>query len=106
MNQKVHEPASIPCMVLTFTEQELSLVKEVLESSGYDDDLKTWILDTMVGDGDGDESDPQYIGAADRVIHNVSEFVNENPDAIRAVGKLAGGLVSNFLNKATKKGPQ
>lgn len=90
---------AIPCMVLTFTEKELALVKITLEAEGYGENLKQWILDTMA---DGDDEEPsKYEGAADRVINNVSEFVRDNPTTIQAVGTLAGSL----LNRVIKKGP-
>jgi hypothetical protein len=88
-------------MVLTFTEKELAFVKLVLEAEGYDDNLKGWILDTMQGENE-DEEESRYAGAADRVINNVSEFVKDNPDTIRA----AGNLVGNLLKRTMRKGPQ
>jgi hypothetical protein len=86
-------------MVLTFTHDELALVKEVLETEGYEEDLKQWILDNMLTDEEGEPS--RYAGAADRVIENVSQFVQENPNTIRAAGALANGI----LKRVIKKGP-
>lgn len=99
MNRQVNDPDAVPCMVLAFSPEEMEIVKQVLEEDGYEDDLKQWILDNMMGDEDREE---RYKGAADRVIKNVSEFVNENPDTIRAASMLAG----NLLKRAIKKGPR
>lgn len=88
---------AIPCMVLSFTEKEIAIVKGVLEASGYEDDLKAWILDTMT---DEEEQPGKYAGSADRVIHNMADFVKSNPDTIKAAGDFVGSL---FMKK-TKKG--
>jgi len=100
MNQAANDANAIPCMVLTFTPKELSYVNSVLETDGYEGNLKQWILDTMNCDESPGES--RYAGAADRVINNVSDFVQENPDTIRAASALAG----SFLRQVIKKGPQ
>jgi hypothetical protein len=101
------EGEAIPCMVLTFAPKELAFVKMVLEAEGYEDNLKQWILDTMQGDNTDEESGGRYDGAADRVIQNVSEFVRDNPDTIRAASSIANSLVGNLLRRINKeKGPQ
>ena len=99
MNKAANNDSAIPCIVLTFTPDEIAIVKEVLEAEGYEDDLKQWILDAM-----SDEEVPQgkHAGAADRVIENVAAFVRENPGTIRAAGTFAG----NILGKVIKKGPR
>lgn len=98
---------AIPCMVLTFSEKELAFVKLVLESEGYEDNLKDWILDTMQGDNTDENDEGRYDGAADRVIKNMSEFIRNNPDTIHAVGNLANSLVGNLLRRVKeRKGPQ
>ena len=99
MNQAANDPNAVPCMVLAFTRDEFAIVKQTLEDEGYEDDLKQWILDNMLMEED--EEDGKHAGAADRVIRNVSDFVNENPDTIRAAGKIAGSL----LKRTLKKGP-
>lgn len=83
-------------MVLTFSPDEIELVKKVLHEDGYDDDLKNWILDNMLTD------ENEHAGAADRVIENVATFVKENPDTIRAAGTIAGNLFGRII----KKGPR
>lgn len=90
---------AIPCIVLSFTPDEFTLVKETLEDEGYEDDLKQWILDMMLSDEN--EEPERYRGAADRVINNVSEFVKENPSTIQA----AGALANTILKRMIKKGP-
>ena len=101
MNQQANDPNAVPCMVLTFTHEEIALVNEVLQESGYEDDLKAWVLDHMMVDPD-EEEPSKYEGSADRVINNVREFVQDNPDTIRA----AGSIVSSLLRRTLKKGPQ
>lgn len=95
--------AAIPCMVLTFTEDEIALVKQVLADNEYGDDLKAWILDVMRDPDDEEES--RYRGSADRVIHNVRDFVENNPDAVRAAGDLVGGFLRK-VSSQMRKGPQ
>jgi hypothetical protein len=98
MSRPLHDSDAIPCMVLTFTDEELALVKETLEEAGYEDDLKQWVLDNMQED---DTEPGKYEGSADRVINNVSEFIRENPETVKRAGALVGGL----LGKVIKKGP-
>jgi hypothetical protein len=108
VNKAATDQNAIPCMVLTFTDDELSFIRMVLEAEGYEDDLKQWILDTMQGENIDEEDGDRYAGAADRVIQNVSEFVRDNPDTIRAASSLANSLVGNLLRKVSgkQKGPQ
>lgn len=102
MNRATNDPNAIPCLVLTFSREEIESVNAALTEQGYEDDLKQWILDNLLGDEDEDgEGQSKYEGAADRVIHNVSDFVRENPDAVRAASALAG----SFLNRVIKRGP-
>lgn len=99
MKKAANNDSAIPCIVLTFTPDEIAIVNETLEVDGYEDDLKQWILDNMLAE----EAEPsRYSGAADRVIENVAAFVRENPGTIRAAGTIAG----NILGKVIKKGPR
>lgn len=97
MNQKANDTNAVPCLVLAFTPEEFEFVKRVLQEDGYDDDLKAWVLDNMQTDENGSEK--PYVGAADRTIHNISAFIKENPDTIRAAGTVAGNLLRRTLKR-------
>lgn len=95
MNKTPNDNA-IPCMVLTFSEPEIALVKAVLEADGYGDDLRGWILDNMQEDAD----EGKYTGSADRVISGLSNYLREHPETLQA----AGQYITNIVRRATKKG--
>lgn len=97
-NQSV-DPNALPCMVLTFSPEEMEFVNQTLDECGYEGDLKQWILDNMMSDEEGPS---RYEGAADRVISNVASFVQDNPATIQAAGRFASAL----FKRTMKKGPQ
>lgn len=102
MNKNV---GAVPCVVLTFSPDQLQLVKETLAADGYEEnELKQWILDNMAED---ETPESKYAGSADRVIENVAAFVRDNPTTIHAAGTIAGNIINRVIKKPPpfKRGP-
>jgi hypothetical protein len=84
---------------LSFTDEELAIVKEAFEENGYELDatgMKSFILDTIDDAGANNDSP---ISAVDGLVNKVAAIVKENPETIKAYASIAGNMFNGWVRK-------
>lgn len=95
-------PSQISGWFISFGEKELAFICEGLEEFGYTPDidgLKKYILDSMQP---ADEPEEKH-GAADRVLHQVEDFIKNNPESVNAYYNMGKSFINKYINKKGRK---
>jgi len=89
-------------MFLSFTEDELKSVHDMLHDEGYTSDmdgLKAWILDCA--EEEDEEERPRQ--SSDTVLSNIQRYVLEHPEKIVELGDRVGRTMEGFVQGVLRK---
>lgn len=98
----VSNTSQISGWFLSFSAKEMSFICKGLEEFGYTPDiegLKKYIIDSMQPVDEPQEKQ----GAADRVLHQVEDFIKNNPESVNAYYNMGKSFINKYMNM-NKKG--
>ena len=83
---------------LTFNREEQEIIEEALHDAGYTFDaagIKNYLLDS-IENGLVENEKPNPV---DKIVQNIADAVNKNPEQVKAYANIAGSVIFNFLKK-------
>jgi hypothetical protein len=88
---------AIPCMALSFSNNEMNDIKEFLSENDYSPDsdgLKEYILDTVY-----DDTDEEKRSTEKDIVNQINNFLADNPNTVNMAANLGSAIFNKIKNR-------